>query len=140
MEFLAESDLKGSIGTTTLAQLKGADSENIATSEQLAISELAPLRGKYNIDAELAKTSTDRNKELLRMMVAITIYYLYNTVVDQEIPQRVVDNFDREVKNIKAISTGNQYTTIEAITETDGTTRTNFRYGGDDPRSHDPFF
>lgn len=139
LQFLTDDDFWGSISRNVLTQLRGEIDENIETAEQLAISELSCLRGKYDVDAELAKTTTGRNQELIRILVSITAYYLYNTVVDDEIPERIQANFEKEVKHIISVCKGT-YTTLDRLTDSDGENKTNFRYGSDDLRSHDPYY
>jgi hypothetical protein len=139
LQFLEETDFKGTLASGVLTTLKGANSENLAQSEQLAISELSCLYDKYDIAGELAKTGTARNKELVRMVVAITAYYLYNTVPDIEIPDRVKDNFEKEYKHVLAVCKGLS-STIDALTNSDGETVTRFRFDADTQRSHDPFY
>ena len=140
MQFTTEDDFKGVLAPGVLSSLQGTADENLVEAELLAISHLSPLRDKYDIDGELAKTTTSRNREMLRMVVNITAYYLYNTVPDDDIPQRIVDNFNMELRNIDAIAKG-RFATFDTLEdETTGETKTNFRSGSDDLRSHDPFY
>ena len=140
MIFLTKTDLKGSIADDTLASLQGAADANLNEAETLAISEIAPLRGSFAIEAELAKTGTARNTELKRMLCAITVYYLYNTVHDDAIPLRVVDNYNTELKKLEKIASGKAATTIDRITDETGKQTTNFRYNvNQSPRSLDPY-
>ncbi len=139
LQFLDENDFKGIIAASTLANLKGTDSENLVEAEKFAISELSCLYSLYDIDGELAKTSTSRNKELVRILVSITAYYLYNTVIDDEIPERIKDNFDKEYQHIIDVCNG-LASTLDSLTDDDGETITRFRSDADDQRSHDPFY
>lgn len=140
MAFITTSDLSGSISTSMLNQLiaAGANFSNCLTT---AISELAPLRTNFNIDAELDKSGTNRNDELLRIVVAITTYYVFNTVEDDAIPQRVIDNYNKAIKDIKAIADGKQGTTIERIVDENGTSKTSIRVNTEDePRDVNYFW
>jgi phage gp36-like protein len=140
MAFITTSDLSGSISTNTLNQLvaAGASFNNCLIT---AISELAPLRANFNIDAELEKSGSNRNDELLRIVVAITTYYLFNTVEDDSIPQRVIDNYNKAIKDIKAIADGKQGTTIERIVDENGTSKTSIRVNTEDePRDVNYFW
>lgn len=139
MDFLIENDFKGTISTTVLNRLRGEDDENLNEAEQLAISELATLRGRFDIDAELGKTGAQRNDEMKRIMVSITVFYLYNTVIDDEIPERVDANYAKEIKDIRAISSGKMNTTITPLKSNDGTSKSKFRSGGDTPRDNSIF-
>lgn len=138
MQFLTDDDLKGIIGAATLATLEGIASENLDTAEELAISELDPLRENYDIDGELAKTGTVRNSMLVRMLVHITVYYLFNTVEDVDIPERVDKNYQNQLKAIEKIASGKLATTLEQlIDETTELPKSKYRFGGDDLRDND---
>ncbi len=140
MQFLTTTDLTGIIGSNTLAQLRGAADANLETAEDLALSELDPLRANYDIDAELLKTTTSRNDMLVRMLVHITVYYLYNSVEDVDIPERVDENYRLQLKNIEKIATGKLSSTLDALTDdTTGLTKSNYRFGSDTARNHDIF-
>jgi phage gp36-like protein len=140
MAFITTSDLSGSISTSMLNQLIAAGA-NFANCLTTAISELAPLRTNFKIDAELDKSGTNRNDELLRIVVAITTYYLFNTVEDDAIPQRVIDNYNKAIKDIKAIADGKQGTTIERIVDENGTSKTSIRVNTEDePRDVNYFW
>lgn len=138
LTFIKETDFKGILGANVLASLKGANSENLIESERLSISELDPLRGKIDLDNELAKADDARHPVLVRMLVNITAYYLYNTVPDDEIPQRIVDNWKKELQLIKDIASGKVNSTLESVTSAEtGEKVTHFRWGSNKKRSHD---
>lgn len=139
LQFLEENDFKGTLSTSVLDTLKGTNSENLEKAEQLAISELSCLYATYDIDGELAKTGTARNKELIRILVSITAYYLYNTVVDDEIPDRIKENFEKEYKHVIAVCKG-LASSLDQLTGDDGQAVTRFRFDSDEQRSHDPYY
>lgn len=139
MQFLKEDDFNGILGKSIMATLRGYLGDNLDTAENLAISELDPLRTNYDIDAELAKTDTDRNTLMIRLLVHITAYYLYNTVVDDEIPERIYDNYKSSVADIQKISTGKLSCTLEAVLDETNQPKSNYRFGGDKPRDNDIF-
>lgn len=137
MEFLNKTDFKGIIAIGIMSRLEGDADVNLNEAEDLAISELDPLRSKFNIDAELNKADDNRNKVLVRIMVHITAYYLYNSVPDDEIPDRIVDNWKKELKTIADIASGKLSSTLEALTGNDGEKVTTFRWGSNKKRAHE---
>lgn len=140
MQFLTENDFKGIIGANTLTSLRGALDENLNSSETLAISELDPLRAKFDLSAELVKSGSSRNQVLVRMMVHITAYYLYNKVEDDDIPERITDNYKTQIKDIEKIANGSKSCTLTPlIDETTNAPKSNYRFGGDTPRNNDIF-
>lgn len=135
MVFLTSADFTGILSAGVITKLgSGFDK-----AEALAVSELDPLRGKFNIDTELAKAGTIRNKTLVRMMVHITAYYLYNTVPDDEIPQRIIDNWKKELAAIEKIAAGKLNTTLDTLTSETGQPVTVFRWGSNPKRSHEVY-
>ena len=138
LKFITEADFKGILGTSVIAGLKGLNSENLIESELRAISELDPLKAKFNLDALLSAGGTERHPVLIRILVHITAYYLYNTVPDDEIPQRIVDNWKKELQLIKDLASGKASSTLEVkANEITGELVTSFRWGSNKKRSHD---
>ena len=74
---------------------------------------------------------------LVRIMVHITAYYLYNTVPDDEIPQRIIDNWKKELATIEKIAGGKINSTLETLTSDTGKTITMYRWGSNKTRSHE---
>jgi len=98
MIFLSADDFKGALATGLLTQLRGTADANLAAAELNAISELDPLKERYDIDAELAKTTTGRNKVLIRILVSLTAYWLFNTVPDDDPPSGISNSLPRAKK------------------------------------------
>ncbi len=138
MTFLQATDFSGIINTATLNSLRGDADVNLDKAEQLAISELAPLHYTYNVAGELGKTGGDRNNELIRVMVHLTAYYLYNTVEDVGIPERIDENYSTQRKDIAKIASGDLHTTITPLT-VDGERKGTYFFGGDVPRDNQIF-
>jgi hypothetical protein len=139
MQFLLTTDFDGIINANTFAALKGTANADLTSAEALAISELTPLRGRFNVDADLAATGTSRNAEMVRLLVHITAYYLYNKVQDDDIPERITSNYKTQVANIEKIANSKLYTTLTPIMNPDDTTVSNYLFGGDAPRDNEIF-
>lgn len=138
MAFLTDNDFAGIIATSTFATLKGTGGANLAKAEELAKSELDPLRSKFDITAELAKSGATRHTVIVRMMLNITAYYLYNTVVDVEIPERIATNFDNEKKFIEKLAAGKASSTIAVLKdEVTGEDVTIVSWNSNRKRSHE---
>jgi phage gp36-like protein len=140
MQFLTENDFKGIIGANTLTQLRGVGDADLNIAESLSISELDPLRAKFNISVELTKSDTERNPVIIRLMVHITAYYLYNTVEDADIPERITENYKQQVRDIEKFANGSKACSLTPlIDETTQAPKSNYRFGGDAPRNNDIF-
>lgn len=139
MQFLQVTDFNGIIGSSSLASLRGVADANLDEAEKLALSELAPLRGNFDVDYELARSGSGRNGEVIRMLVHITAYYLYNTVVDLEIPERIDKNYDQQISTILKIADGKVHSTIKPLYTEDNKPKSNYRFGSDKARDNDIF-
>lgn len=139
MQFLTETDFNGIIGANTLNSQRGVDDANLVTAEELAITELDPLRAKYNIPVELAKAGSNRNGLMIRLMIHITAYYLFNTVDDNDIPDRITENYNTQIKNIAKIAAGQMECTLIPLYDSEGAQKTSYRFGGDAVRDNDIF-
>lgn len=97
------------------------------------------LHDKYQIDGELAKTGSTRNSILVRYALSIAVYSLYSKSPDEEIPERVVKDYDDAMEDLRLISQGKLSTTLPLNTDSDGNTTVRIRMGSNDPRSHNPY-
>lgn len=140
MQFLLTTDFDGIIGGSTFTQLRGTADADLDKAEELALSELDPLYSNFDIPGELIKTGTSRSALLVRLCVHITAYYLFNKVEDDDIPQRIIDNYLQALKDIRDIATGKLSSTLGTITSDDtGLPKSNYRWGSDTARDNEIF-
>lgn len=97
------------------------------------------LFDKYRIDAELSKTGSSRNAVLIRYALSIAVYSLYSKAPDEEIPERVVKDYDDAMEDLRLISQGKLSSTLPLNTDSDGNTTVKIRMGSNEPRSHNPY-
>jgi hypothetical protein len=140
MNFLTPEDFNLKLSTDILDQITESD-ETILDDAELhatAIIEDA-FSATYDLDAEFAKTTTDRHKNLLKWMLNLTIYFIYERVPSQQVPDRVVKNYDDTILEIKGIESGKRNTTLALkVDETTGKANTVFRWGSNTKKSHNP--
>ena len=95
---------------------------------------------KYDLDAEFAKTGDERHRNLLRWMLNLTVYFIYERIPDDEVPERVVKNYDDTIADIKAVEQGKRNTSLKKLIRADNLrNETNFRWGSNEPRINNPF-
>lgn len=95
---------------------------------------------KYDLDAEFAKTGDDRHRNLLRWMLNLTIYFIYERIPDEQVPERIVKNYDDTIAEIKAIEQGKRNTSLTKLIREDNQRKeTNFRWGSNEKRTHNPY-
>ena len=95
---------------------------------------------KFDLDTEFAQTGTARHKNLLRWMLNLTLYYIYERVPDTQVPERIVKNYDDTIDEIKAIEQGKKNTSLKKLIDIETEIPvSNFRGSKGTPRLHNPF-
>jgi hypothetical protein len=109
--FITKSDYKYSMRTARLDQiLEAADEDEeliLDTAETEAVALLRKhLDSRYNMDVELAKSGAARHNVLLRWAKVLVIYFIYERIPDDMVPERVVKNYDDVMKALEKIEDG----------------------------------
>ena len=141
MTFLTEDDFLLKLPADIRDQITDGDSSVLdeAEAQSTAIIQDA-FYEKYDLNAEFAKTGTDRHKNLLRWMLNLTIYFIYERIPANQVPERVVKNYDDTVTEIKNVEAGKRNTTLTKLIREDNLHKeTNFRWGADKQRKHNPY-
>ncbi|MFD0997694.1 phage protein Gp36 family protein [Ohtaekwangia kribbensis] len=97
--FLSRDDYKTQIRTYRLDQiLEAADEDEEAIlddAENEAVSILKDaLATKYDTDLIFSATGNARHKTVLRWAKVLVIYFIYERVPDEQIPERVLNNYE----------------------------------------------
>ena len=127
MAFLTTSDL--SIDPAIQAKITSIDAD--AFNDAFAISE-AYLNDRlihmYDMNAELAKTGTDRRLTLVNIGIKIATYEAYKRAPQINIPVLIKSDYDEAEKQLNKIENGGLLTNLEK--QTDETQQLgNIRYG-----------
>ena len=118
---------------------EGNDILNDAIVDALAIV-TDRLGSKYDLDTELAKTGTERNRSLLRWITTLALYIFYARIPDEEVPERVIKDYDDTNKLLERIQDGKLGCALERLTsETTGKIVPRLRIGGNEARTHNPY-
>lgn len=96
------------------------------------------LSNRFNLDKEIQKKGDDRNPALVRWMSVLAIYYVYQSIPDEEIPERVRQNYEDVIAEIQRVASGKDNSTLEPVT-VDGTVRTRSKFYYNQRRSNNPF-
>lgn len=137
--YLEPSDYLIYISEDTLRKMLRSDNYKLTEAEGNAVSHLDRLREKFNIEAELIRTGDNRNRILVRWLASLSVYYLYQCVPDDEIPERVIKNFNDAVDEIGRVASGRDACTLERKTDSTGRAKTSFVYSSNKRRTHNPF-
>ncbi len=119
--YVTKSDYKGRIQVELFDLLLTEDEEGILsdaskTAEDTISSQVNTI---YNVTPELAKAGTDRNFYILSMAVNIALYYIYQRADDNEVPDKVIKNYDDTMDDLAAISKGKQTLNLPPREDTD---------------------
>ncbi len=137
--FINYSDYQGTKTTRILDLLIGDDDTILETVETTAIGIITDrLAERFDLPAELAKTGSDRNPSLMRWVIALCTYTVYARVPDDDVPERVIKDYDDTLKELDKIQQGRSCS-LQRILDTEGEVKTRFRMGNDTPRTHDPY-
>lgn len=138
-DFISVEDYSSFINTGILNKITGGDENKIFNAEELAIGHVRSKLGeRFDIDAELRKTGNGRNQTLLKWILSISVYHVYNTIPDVDIPERVDKNHDVALAEIDKVASGKSPTDLIQLTRS-GVKKTLFRWGSAPKRSHSPF-
>lgn len=136
MIFLTKEDYYRKISQEILNQITGGVDELLNTAETSAAGIIRDmLSGMYNIDAELNKSGTNRHNNLLLWMLNLSAYLIYDRIPDDEVPERIVKDYDDTMTTLRKIASGKESTTMTPVM-VDGVAKKVFRMGGNDKRSH----
>lgn len=140
MVFLTKDDFKTKLSADIIAQITDSDDTVLDDAELQAMAIIQEaLSATYDLDAEFAKTAGERHKNLMRWMLNLLVYFIYELVPDTQVPERVVKNYDDTIAKIERLEAGKGNTTLPKIVDAEtGETNTVFRWGSNKKRSHTP--
>ena len=94
MAFLNKTDVERGLDTYVIDQLTDTDdtivTEAIKDAEQRIREKISP---RFDMDVEFAKTGATRQRSLLKHAIALTIYYLYERLNTNVLPEAKVISY-----------------------------------------------
>lgn len=107
MPFATKLDFPASVHADILAALTRHDDEVITENIERAEDEVkAYLNGRYDVTTDFGKAGAERNKLLLRIVVTIALYYIYQAHNPRKLTQVMVDEFNRYIEMLEGIQAG----------------------------------
>lgn len=145
--FITKADYKYQMRTYQLDQIlenDGDDTDLIlddAEVDALAMIE-KHLGDKYDMNQVFAQSGAARNRVILRWAKILVIYYIYERVPDEMVPERVVNNYEEVMRMLEKVEDGKSSVIgLPPKTETgdDGSSSpvTRRRWGSQQARAHD---
>lgn len=140
IQFLQPADFLVFITESAFQKLLRNNDSKLTDSERLAYGYIAEkLSARFRITEEIAEQGESRNLSLVRWMSCLSIYFLYQSVPDEEIPERVVKNYDDVCREVERTAAGKDNCTLLPVLDHSGKPKTAFRWSSQPRRSHNPF-
>lgn len=138
MIFLIKTDIEQRLTANILTQITGDDDSLLDNAEATAIGTVTDMLSEmYNLEIELAKTAQERHTNLKTWLVSLSAYNLYAHIPDNEVPERILKDYDDTLNILTKIAQGKLPTTLTPIENEDGTTKRVVRYGFGTKRNHE---
>lgn len=145
--FITKDDYKYQIRTYRLDQiLESADEDedailNAAEDEALGMIE-KHIADKYDTAVVFAQSGSSRNKVILRWAKVLVMYYIYERIPDEMVPERIIANYKEVMMQLKRVedgAAGIPGLPPKTITDENGETAnyTRRRFGSNPKRAHD---
>jgi len=137
--FITADDYKAYIKDRNLTQLLDGEAVALENAETTAISTVRDaLFQLYLVDEIFSTTGTARPAQVVRWVVCLSLYYLYERLPAAVMPQRIKDNYDEVMKWLRDIEDGKKPVDLPHRKKADGTSdKSKFRFGnGSGPRTH----
>lgn len=138
MSWLQKEDMKTTIRTYRLDQILDEDDSVFEEAALTAESDVNnALFQNYNTATIFNTSGNDRDKSVLKWVKVLTLYYIYERVPDELVPERVIKNYDDTNKILAKIAEGDIGIELpRRLSETTGKPKTKFRWGSVPKRSH----
>lgn len=140
--FLQKLDIDVLLRTYRLNQITDANDVLIDTAASMAEAKIRDaLYQYYDVTAIFGTTANARPQNVLTWARHLTIYYLYERVPDEQVPERVVFHYKEVTDLLSDIAKGKIAVDLPRLAvDTDGDgvveTKTKFRWGSVKKRSH----
>lgn len=107
MAFIDKTDLTRYVDSSTIDQLTDNDDtlvDEAILDAQDRVKEI--IQARYDIDAEFAKLTTARNRSLLKHTINIAIYFLFQRLYTNVLPEGRIEAFEQAETWLKDVYAG----------------------------------
>lgn len=135
--FIDRADYLPKIRDNRLTQMTNGNSVIIDGAEQTAIQVVSDsLHTLYDVDSIFSKTGTNRDTQVVRWVTNLVLYYLYERIPQNQIPEAVILNYDETTELLKDLELGKRSVQLPLRETADNKPETRFRHGGSAKRTH----
>lgn len=139
--FIDQTDLKSTIRDSRLQKIIDNDSTvfDQAASEAEAYVKNS-LFQHYDTTTIFGTVAEGRPVLVVLWVKRIALYLIYQRIPDEEVPDRIIDNYEETIEYLKAVAAGDRAVDLPRRTETNESgepeKKTKFRWGSLPQRSH----
>lgn len=139
MAYIKDGDYPAYIRSEKLNQILSPDNPTAREEAELTAIQIVrdALHTRYDTDAIFAKVDAARDKQVVRWVICITLYFLYERIPDLMVPDRVVKNYDDVMATLLSIEDGKASVQLPRLLNEDDRPKTKFRWGSQTQRDHD---
>jgi len=138
MAYINQSDIEGAGMYPEILKVLSREPEYITTAITDAEAEVkAYLTARYEVDQEYAKTGTNRNTLLVKIVRDVAIYNVYNISNPVNMPDSRVQNYRDKIAFLKEVQA--ERASIDGLTRRSDATNggsSYIKFGGNSPRSN----
>lgn len=129
--FMDNADYLPFLRDVNLQRMIEDDDSILMAAEDMAISTVKDsLFTYYDTNAIFGLTGDDRPKQVVRWVVVLTLYYLYERLPAKMMPERINDNYQEVMTWLKDIEDGKKPVNLPKVQKADGSgPATKFRWG-----------
>lgn len=128
--FITDDDYLPYIKDTNLTRMIEADPAVRETAEDTALAVVRDsLHALYDTAAIFGATGNDRNRQLVRWVIALALYYMYERLPANIMPARVRDNYQEVMAFLKDIEDGKKPMVLPRRKDNLNQPITKFRFG-----------
>jgi hypothetical protein len=140
MAFVSNSDFAPYIRTANLNRMIEEEQGTVDDAVATAISVIRDaLIARYKVDDIFNAEGEARNKQILRWVIVLALYYLYERLPSNVMPERTRLNYEEVMGFLKDIEDGKKPMDLHQKTDSEtGKKLTKFRFGSAlPPRTHE---
>jgi phage gp36-like protein len=135
--YVEKTDYRTRITMNRLDLLTEKDPAILEDANKFAIDIISGHLGKiYDLEGEFTKTLGARNGMVLIWAINIATYLIYQRAADNDVPEKVIKNYDDTLKILGEVSNGKRPVNLVRLSESSGEPVTMRRIGSLAPRSH----
>lgn len=118
MPFITQDDYYHKIKERHLLQIIEDEPDILTDAEATAMAVIEnKLFQRYDMDEVFAQVDDARSRVVLRWLICLVLYYIYERIDDDLVPERIVKNYDDCINEIDEVSAGNQPVKLPLLEE-----------------------